>query len=216
MRGRLMPGLGLACMGLLFGGLAVGVALGGVIPLPYGPIASVAMYVRAEPIAVQVIAIGTFASSVPLALYAAIASARLRQLGATSSAAAIALTGGILAAGALGLTGLLAWPLSRPEVSADTALVRAISLLVFLVGSPGHLVALGLLVASMAAPSLIRGLLSRPLAWTGLAIAALAAATMLVLVWPTLGVILPVARVSALVWLVAAGALWPRADLDSV
>nr|WP_231589431.1 hypothetical protein [Mycobacterium haemophilum] len=211
-----MPGLGLACMGLLFGGLAVGVALGGVIPLPYGPIASVAMYVRAEPIAVQVIAIGTFASSVPLALYAAIASARLRQLGATSSAAAIALTGGILAAGALGLTGLLAWPLSRPEVSADTALVRAISLLVFLVGSPGHLVALGLLVASMAAPSLIRGLLSRPLAWTGLAIAALAAATMLVLVWPTLGVILPVARVSALVWLVAAGALWPRADLDSV
>ncbi|WP_438941681.1 hypothetical protein [Mycobacterium haemophilum] len=203
-------------MGLLFGGLAVGVALGGVIPLPYGPIASVAMYVRAEPIAVQVIAIGTFASSVPLALYAAIASARLRQLGATSSAAAIALTGGILAAGALGLTGLLAWPLSRPEVSADTALVRAISLLVFLVGSPGHLVALGLLVASMAAPSLIRGLLSRPLAWTGLAIAALAAATMLVLVWPTLGVILPVARVSALVWLVAAGALWPRADLDSV
>ncbi|WP_236971286.1 hypothetical protein [Mycobacterium haemophilum] len=216
MRGRLMPGLGLACMGLLFGGLAVGVALGGVIPLPYGPIASVAMYVRAEPIAVQVIAIGTFASSVPLALYAAIASARLRQLGATSSAAAIALTGGILAAGALGLTGLLAWPLSRPEVSADTALVRAISLLVFLVGSPGHLVALGLLVASMAAPSLIRGLLSRPLAWTGLAIAALAAATILVLVWPTLGVILPVARVSALVWLVAAGALWPRADLDSV
>lgn len=203
-------------MGLLFGGLAVGVALGGVIPLPYGPIASVAMYVRAEPIAVQVIAIGTFASSVPLALYAAIASARLRQLGATSSAAAIALTGGILAAGALGLTGLLAWPLSRPEVSADTALVRAISLLVFLVGSPGHLVALGLLVASMAAPSLIRGLLSRPLAWTGLAIAALAAATILVLVWPTLGVILPVARVSALVWLVAAGALWPRADLDSV
>ncbi|AKN18608.1 hypothetical protein B586_09105 [Mycobacterium haemophilum DSM 44634] len=162
------------------------------------------------------IAIGTFASSVPLALYAAIASARLRQLGATSSAAAIALTGGILAAGALGLTGLLAWPLSRPEVSADTALVRAISLLVFLVGSPGHLVALGLLVASMAAPSLIRGLLSRPLAWTGLAIAALAAATILVLVWPTLGVILPVARVSALVWLVAAGALWPRADLDSV
>lgn len=76
-----MPGLGLACVGLLFGGLAVGVALGGVISLPYGPIARVAGYVRAEPIAMQVIATTAFASSMPLALYPATASTRLPQLG---------------------------------------------------------------------------------------------------------------------------------------
>ena len=149
--------LSLACLGLLFGGLAIGVALGGVMPLPYGPVAAVQAYVRAQPVAVQVIATAAFASSVPLAIYAATASARLRQLGATAPAAAIALTGGTLAAGALGLTGLLGWTLSRPEVSADTALVRALYYLVFLVGGPGHIVALGLLVAGMAVPSLDPG-----------------------------------------------------------
>jgi hypothetical protein len=205
-----LPGLGLTCIGLLFGGLAIGVALGGVMPLPYGPASAVAAYVRAQPVAIQIIATAVFASSVPLAIYAAMASARLRQFGVTRSAAAIALTGGTLAAGALGLTALLGWTLSRPEVSADTALVRAIYFLVFLVGSPGHMVALGLLVAGMAAPSLNLGLMPRPLAWTGLVIAALAVATTLVLVWPELGVILPIARVAALVWLVAAGAALRR------
>jgi hypothetical protein len=197
------------CIGLLFGGLAIGVALGGLMPLPYGPVAAVQQYVRAEPVAVQVIAVAVFASSVPLAVYAATASGRLRQLGVAAPAATIALTGGVLAAGALGLTGLVAWTLSRPELSADTALVRALYYLVFLVGGAGHLVALGLLVAGMAVPSLRLGLLSRPLAWAGLAIAGLSELTTLVLFWPVLGPILPVARVSALAWLVVAGARLP-------
>jgi hypothetical protein len=197
------------CVGLLFGGLAIGVTLGGVMPLPYGSLAAVQHYVRAEPVAVQVIAVAVFASSVPLAVYAAAASARLRQLGVAAPGATIALAGGILAAGALGLTGLVAWTLSWPEISTDAALVRALYLLVFLLGGAGHLVALGLLVAGMAVPSLSSGLLPRPLAWAGLAIAGLSESTVLVLVWPVLGPILPVARVSALAWLVVAGARLP-------
>jgi hypothetical protein len=206
--------LALICLGLLFGGLAIGVALGGVMPLPYGPAAAVQAYVRAQPVAVQVIATAAFGSSVPLAIYAATASARLRQLGVTAPGATIALTGGTLAAGALGLTGLLGWTLSRPEIGADTALVRAVYYLVFLVGGPGHIVALGLLVAGMAVPSLILGLTPRTVAWIGLAIAALAELTTLVLVWPALGVILPIARIAALVWLVVAGGLLPLRRTD--
>lgn len=76
-----LPLLSVLCVGLLAGGLAVGVGIGGVMPLPYGPVAAVAAYVRAEPDAVRVIAVATFASSVPLALYAATAAARLRRLG---------------------------------------------------------------------------------------------------------------------------------------
>ena len=114
------------------------------------------------------------------------------------------------------MTGLLGWTLSRPEVSADTALVRALYYLVFLVGGPGHIAALGLLVAGMAVPSLNLRLTPRTLAWSGLAIAALAELTMLVLVWQQLGVLLPIARVAALVWLVVAGALLARRDLDAV
>jgi hypothetical protein len=197
------------CIALLFGGLAIGIALGGVMPLPYGPVAAVQQYVRAQPVAVQVIAVAAFASSVPLAVYTATASARLRQLGVTTPGPTIALAGGILAAGALGLTGLLGWTLSRPEISGDTALVRALYFLAFLVGGVGHVVALGLLVAGMALPGLVLGLLPRPLAWAGLAIAVLSESTTLVLVWPVLGPILPVARVSALAWLLVAGARLP-------
>ena len=204
---RVLPGLGLACLGLLVGGVAIGVALGGLMPLPYGPGTAVAAYVRAEPVAVQVIATAVFASSVPLAIYAATISARLRQFGATAPAAATALTAGILAAGALGLTALLGWTLSRPEIGADAALARALYFLVFLIGGPGHITALGLLVACIAAPGRTLELMPRPLAWTGLTIAALAELTTLVLVWPELGVVLPIARISALLWLVAAGAL---------
>ena len=194
-----------SCIGLLFGGIAIGVALGGVMPLPYGPVAAIEQYIRAHPTAIQVIAVAVFASSVPLAVYAATAGAQLRQLGVTAPTAAIAVTGGVIAAGALGLTGLLAWTLSRPEVSGDGALVTTLYYLVFLVGGAGHIVALGLLVGGMA----ISGQLSRSVARAGLAIAGLCEFTTLVLIWPKLGPILPVARVSALVWLVVAGAWLP-------
>lgn len=206
--------LSLICVGLLFGGLAIGIALGGVMPLPYGPASDVAAYVRAQPVAVHVIAVAMFASSVPLAIYAATASARLRQLGVTAPGATIALAGGILASGALGLAGMLAWTLSRPEVGADGALVRAIYYLVFLLGGPAHIVTLGLLVAGVSVPSLILGLTPRLLARIGLAIAVLAELTTFVLVWPELGVLLPIARVAALLWLVAAGALLPLRRTD--
>lgn len=206
--------LSLLCAALLFGGIAAGVALGGVMPLPYGPVAAAAAYVRAKPVAVRVMAVATFASSVPLAIYAATVSARLRRLGAAGSAPAIALTGGILAAGGLALCGLLAWPLSWPDVAADTTLVRALYLLVFLVGGPGHIVALGVLVGAMAVACRNLGVLRRPIAWAGLGAAVLAGAATGVLAWPELGVILPVARVLALSWLVLAGALLPLPGND--
>lgn len=201
--------LAAACLLLLFGGLAVGVALGGVMPLPYGPATAVHKYVRGEPVAIQVIAFSVFASSVPLALYAATASSRLRRLGAGGPGVTVALAGGTLAAGALALTASLGWTLSRPEVGTDTALVSALYYLAFLVGGPGHLVAVGLLVGGMAASGLRAGLLPKPATWGGLAIAALAELTTLVLIWPALGVVLPIARVCALLWLVAAGAMLP-------
>jgi hypothetical protein len=201
--------LAVISLGLLLGGLATGVALGGMMPLPFGADSAIAAYVRAEPVAAQAIAVGVFASSVPLAIYAATASARLRQLGVTAPGATIALAGGVLAAGALGLSGLLAWTLSRPEVSTDNALVCALYYLVFLTGGPAHVVTLGLLVAGMAVPSLILRLLPRPVALAGLMISVLAELTTLVLVWPALAFLLPIARFGALIWLVLAGALLP-------
>lgn len=194
---------------LLLGGLGIATALAGVPPLPFEAGTAVNDFIVGNPVAVQVAAVGVFGSSVPLAIYAATASARLRQLGITAPGATIALAGGILAAGALGLAGLLLWSLSRPEVTVNEPLTRGLYYLVFLTGGTGHVVMLGLLVAGIAVPSLIVGLLPRPLAWTGLVIAAVAELTTLVLIWPGLNPLLPVGRFSGLVWLIVAGVMLP-------
>lgn len=197
-----------ASIGLLFGAIAWGVALGGVLPLPYGPATPIQHYVAHQSAALHVIAVGTFAASLPLAIYGATACARLHRLGATT-AAAVALTGGILAAGALALTGLLGWVLSRPDISADRSMVRMLYYLAFLSGGPAHVGALGLLVAGMAVPSSTMRLMPRPLSRLGLMTVTVAELATLVLIWPVLGVMLPIARVAALVWLLVAGGLLP-------
>jgi hypothetical protein len=195
---------------LLTAGLAVAVALGGVMPLPYASATVVRDYVWQHPAAALAAGVGAFASSIPLAIYAATASARLRQLGVTAPGATIALAGGLLASASLGLSGLSAWILSRPEVTSDVPLLRALYYLTFLTGGPWHVVALGLLIAGIAVPGLILGLLPRAaLGWTGLAIALLAQLTTLVLIWPGLAPMLPVARFTGLTWLIVAGALLP-------
>jgi hypothetical protein len=196
-------------LGLLALGLVIGGALGGMPPLPYASSTSVLGYIRANPDAVRIAAFFTFGSSVPLAIYAATASARLRQLGVTAPGATIALAGGVLAAGALGLSSLFLCTLAQPDVVTDDALVRALYFLVYLTGGPGHIVTLGLLLAGIAVPALILGLIPRPVAWTGLAIAVVAELATFVLLWPALSPVLPVARFTGLVWLIVAGALMP-------
>lgn len=197
-------------LGLLVGGLIVSFALGGVVPSPFASPELVQAFFAHHGAAVRAAAVFTFGSAIPLSIYAATVSARLRQLGVTAPGATIALAGGVLAAGALGLSGLLLWTLSRSEVSADTSVVGALHTLAFLLGGPAHVVMLGLLVNGVAIPSLIMGFLPKSLAVSGLVIAVIAELTTLVLVWPTLALMLPVVRFPALVWLVAAGVLLPR------
>lgn len=204
-----LPLLAAISLGLLLAGIAVGVALGGVMPLPYASDTAIQDYFAGHHGAAVAIAVGAFASSVPLAIYAATASVRLRQLGITAPGATIALAGGLLASAGLALSGLTAWTLSRPEVTSDAALVRALYYLTYLTGGPWHVVTLGLLIAGIAVPGLIAGLLPRPVAWTGLVIAGLAELTTLVLIWPVLSPLLPVARFTGLIWLIVAGALLP-------
>lgn len=212
------PPLGLLAavsLALLLAGLVVGATLaGGVMPLPYGSATEIQDYVAGHHGAAVAIAVGTFGSSIPLAIYAATASARLRQLGITAPGATIALAGGLLASAGLGLSSLTAWTLSRPEVTADAALVRALYYLTYLTGGPWHVVTLGLLIAGIAVPALIVGLLPRALAWTGLVIAGLAELTTLVLIWPGLSPLLPVCRFTGLVWLMVAGVMLPLRRLN--
>ena len=196
--------------GLLLAGLATSAILGGTFPSPYADAAVIAAHFATESDAVLAGGVLLFGSSVPLAIYAATASARLRQLGVTAPGATIGLVGGVLASGALAASGLLMWTLARPVVREAGPLVRALADLTFLTGGPAHVVFLGLLVAGIAVPALLLGLLPRAVAVAGLVIAAVAELSFLSLAVPALSLLIPLARFPGLVWLVVAGFLLPR------
>lgn len=194
---------------LLITGIAGSAALGGVLPSPFGDAAAIERYFALESSAVRAGAFFAFASAVPLAIYAATAGSRLRALGVTAPGATIALTGGVISAAMLSLSGLIQWVLSRPLVRMDAPLVHALQALSFLTGGVAHVVFLGLLLAGIAVPALLLNLLPRPLAIAGLVIAGVAEAATVSLIWPAAAVLLPVARFPGLIWLVVAGLLLP-------
>ena len=196
--------------GLLLAGLATSAALGGTFPSPYADPAVIGAHFATQADAVLAGGVLLFGSSVPLAIYAATASARLRQLGVTAPGATIGLVGGVLASGALAASGLLTWTLARPAVREAGPLVRALADLTFLTGGPAHVVFLGLLLAGIAVPALLLGLLPRAVAVAGLVIAAVAELSFLSLAVPALSLLIPLARFPGLVWLVVAGFLLPR------
>ena len=78
-------------------------------------------------------------------------------------------------------------------------------------GGPGHVVPLGLLVAGIAVPGLLLGLLARPLAVAGLVIAGVAELSWVGLVWQEALPLLPLARFPALLWLLRAAFALPTA-----
>ena len=195
---------------LLVAGLVVSAWLGGVFPSPFAEPALIASYFNREPDAVRASAVFVFGSAVPLALYAATSSSRLRSLGVTAPGATIALVGGTLSAAMLTVSGLLAWVLSRPGARGDLPVVRALHDLSFLTGGVAHVVFLGLLIAGIAVPGLLLGLLPRPVAVAGLIIAAIAEIATAALLWDPAAVLLPIARFPGLVWLVIAGFLLPH------
>ncbi|MCO5969148.1 hypothetical protein [Actinoallomurus soli] len=108
------------------------------------------------------IKIGAFlllASAVPLALVAAVLYRRLRALGITAPGSAITLVGGVLAAGALGLSGMFVW--SGGRTKTDPALARALADLAFLSGGPAFAAMFAMLIAGISVTGLLAGLLPR-------------------------------------------------------
>jgi hypothetical protein len=167
-------------------------------------------YYREHGHGAQLLGFFQFGASVPLAIYAAAASARLRRLGMDVPGASIGLAGGVLASAALSGSGLLQWAAARVAPLGDSALVSALRDLSFAAGGVGHVAPLGLLLAGIAVPSLFGKLLPRWLAWSGVALAVVAELSWLSLLAPAATLALPVARFGGLAWLIAAGALLPR------
>ncbi|AYG03597.1 hypothetical protein D7I44_08660 [Gryllotalpicola protaetiae] len=200
--------LGLALIGVL---LPAAIA-GRVYPSPFESSSQVTGYFADHPFAAVLTALFTFGSAIPLAIVAASASVRLNRLGVRVPGPTIALAGGLLASASLAISGLVTWVLSRPELADAGAGItrRALHDLAFALGGPGFVVPLGLLLAGIAVPSVIVGLVPRWLAWAGLALAAVCEVATLTLLWDGFTVLLPVGRFLGLVWLVVVGFALPR------
>jgi hypothetical protein len=206
-----LAGLAATATVLFLAGLIASTAMAGTaFPAPSDPAASILGYFRGHPDAVTASGFFQFAASVPLAIYAATASSRLRTLGIRAPGAIIALAGGVLAAAFLALSGLVTWTLAQPAVLASPPLVRALHDLAFAAGGPGSVVPFGLLIAGLAVPAAFGALLPRWLAGTGLIIALIAEFATLSLLADGAAYLLPVARFAGLAWLITAGALLPK------
>jgi hypothetical protein len=110
----------------------------------------------------------------------------------------------------LALSGLLTWTSGQLGDVNTPAVARALADLGFAAGSAGFVVPLGLLVAGVAVPVLILRLTPRPLAWTGLVIAALGVLSTFTLLTSALDATLPVGRFAGLAWLIVASVMLPR------
>jgi len=203
-----LAGISLA---LVIAGVAVSAALGGVFPSPFGDPAAIAAYLAGNPAAVTASAFFQFAAAVPLAIYAAVAYTRLRQLGVSAPGPAIGLIGGIVSATMIAVAGLCTWVLALPAVgTAGGAAVLALHGLTFGTGGVGAVSFLGLLVAGVAVPGLLSGHLPRAFALAGIAIAAIAVLSTLSMLVSGLAILLPLGRFPGMLWLIAAGALIVR------
>ena len=206
------PGvLALIAFALTVGGIVVGVVASGGTALgsPFAPTDDVvARYTGASGV-IRVVALFQFGAAVPLGIFGATVYARQLRLGVRVPGPAIGFYGGIVASVMLMTSALVSWVLSRPEVTVDPVLTHALAFLSFATGGVGYVVGMGLLVAGIAVPALILGLMPRWLAWAGLVIAALSELAFLSMVFEPLQVLLPVGRFGGGIWLIAAGFLLP-------
>ncbi|WP_406640388.1 DUF4386 domain-containing protein [Amycolatopsis sp. WGS_07] len=206
---RTQGGPPLLAPALAFGVLTVASAvLGAAGTRPDSGAAEVAAYIGGNRGVVQLLAFAVFGASIPLVVWAATAYRRQRRLGVAAPGAVIGLTGGVLSAAALAMSGLITW--TAAQASDSPAVARALTSLAFASGGPGFVVPLALLIAGIAVPALFLKLLPRWMPIVGLVVAAAAVLASLSLLTPALYPLIPVGRFGGLLWLIAASVLLPR------
>jgi hypothetical protein len=207
-RGPSLVAVAVVFVVLSLGSLAVTAAMtgGGHFPSPFGPPAEARAFFASHTDAIRVAAFLQFGAAMPLAIFTATASSRLRFLGIDAAGATIALVGGTFAAAMAALSALAQWALAQPDLDGGT---RALHLLAFAAGGPGTIAPFGLLVAGIAVTAGLSRKLPRWAMWFGLGVAAAAELSSLSIAIPAGMVLLPVARFAGFAWMLTAAAILP-------
>ena len=174
-------------------------------PSPFQPSEEIVAYFKAESSKVIFCAFLQFGAAIPLGIYAATMVSRLAFHGAKQTGITIALFGGFAAASAIALSALVQWTIAQPGISDDATLTRALHYLIFAIGGPGYTVPLGLLIAGIAIPAGVMGLLPKWLAISGVLLGIVGELSSLTLVIPSALYFVPMTRFPGFIWLIAAG-----------
>jgi hypothetical protein len=211
-RGPSLGALGIVFVALFAASLVVATAMtgGARFPRPYDPVPLARDYFTQHADAVRIAAFLQFGSAIPLGLFTATVTSRLRFLGMRVAGVDIALFGGFAASIFLALSAMTGWVLSQPGVPTEAGALRTLQLLGFITGGAGHVATLGLLLAGVSVPAAFARLLPRWLVWLGLIVAALAELSTLSLILPMTAILLPLARFPAFIWLIGAGFSMPN------
>jgi len=176
---------------------------------PYGDAEASRRFFADNPQALRVAAFFFFGSSVPLGIYTATVVSRLRFLSVRAAGTYIALFGGLMASGAIAISGLCSWILSVPEVSASLPVSRTLHFLSFHFGGVAFAVAFGLLAAGVSVTAFFSRLLPRWLVGFGLLIALAGELSTLSLIAYPATIAIPVTRFGGFIWLIAVAATLP-------
>lgn len=216
-RGPPLALLGCVFVGLFVASLAVMTVMtgGAPYPTPYDPPEAARNYFGPHADAIRIAAFLQFGAAIPLGLFTATVVSRLRFLGLNVAGVTIALFGGFAASIMLAVSALTTWVMTQPSMVDDVSTLRALQLFTFATGGPGHVVTLGLLLAGVSVPAAFAKLMPRWLVWLGLIVAGVAELSSVSLLLPMAGILLPLARFPALVWLVGVGFTLPTSRTGS-
>lgn len=152
----------------------------------------------------------TTAAAVPLAVLSAIVSDRIRTLGLDVPGRLIALIGGAVAAALLATSGLISLALLGDHTTGSVALLQFGQRMATALGGTGFAAFIGLLVAGISITGLLGRILPRPLALAGITIAVVCELALLTTLTDAANPLLPIARLTSLIFLIAAAATMRR------
>lgn len=146
-----------------------------------------------------------FASAIPLGIFTAAITHKLRLYGANVAGVNIAAFGGYAASIFIAISAIVGWVATYPGLANDVSLLRGFQLFQFISGGIAHVVVLGLLLAGVSIPGLLMKLIPRWLAWLGLITVVCAELTTLSMYFPQLFILIPLGRFPAFIWMIGVG-----------